>query len=218
VGGIEEAQHSTIASTAAPGDWLTGAQRVAVWREVRDAAVNELDQERKRALSPNAVEGAHAASAELPASAMEVVHRVASDPGRLTRTWADGHIADLGEETYTELVGVTATVTVVDRFHRAMGWPEVPLPDPVDVEPARVRPDDVGDVGAWVSQRTGPTRSNVGRALSLVPVTNRSWLQLVDTHYAHGAEFTNLRWEFPLSRPQAELVAARSTALNECFY
>jgi len=109
-------------------------------------------------------------------------------------------------------------VTVVDRFHRAMGWPEVPLPDPVDVEPARVRPDDVGDVGASVSQRTGPTRSNVGRALSLVPVTNRSWLQLVDTHYAHGAEFTNLRWEFPLSRPQAELVAARSTALNECFY
>lgn len=218
MGSIEEAQQTAISAATAAGDWLTGAQRAAVWREVRDAAVNELDRERKRALSPNSVEGVHAASAELSASAMEVVHRVASDPGRLTRTWADDRIADLGEATYTELVGVTAMVTVIDRFHRAMGRPEVPLPDPVDGDPARVRPDDVGDVGAWVSQTTGATRSNVGRALSLVPVTNRSWIQLVDTHYARGTEFTNLRWEFPLSRPQAELVAARSTALNECFY
>ena len=131
MGSIEEAQQSTIASTSTPGDWLTGAQRVAVWREVRDAAVNELDQERKRALSPNAVEGAHAASAELPASAMEVVHRVAF-PTRdgSTRTWADGHIADLGEETYTELIGVTAIVQTIDRFHAAMGLDEWELGTP----------------------------------------------------------------------------------------
>lgn len=215
---IEEAQHFAIDATAAAGDWLTGAQRVAVWREVRDAANNEVDGERKRALSPNSVAGNHAASAELSASAMEVVHRVASDPGRLTRTWADGHIAELGEETYTELVGITAIVTVIDRFHRAMGRPEVPLPNPVPGDPARVRPNDVGDIGAWISQTTGPTKANVSRTLSLVPATNRAWRQLVDTHYSHGAEFMNLQWNFPLSRPQAELVATRSTALNECFY
>ena len=215
---IEEAQHFAIDATAAAGDWLTGAQRVAVWREVRDAATNDLDGERKRSLSPNAVAGSHAGTAELSASAMEVVHRVASDPGRLTRTWADGHIAELGEETYTELVGIAAIVNVIDRFHRAMGRPEVPIPNPVAGEPARARPDDVGDVGAWVSQTTGPTKANVSRTLSLVPVTNRAWRHLVDTHYSHGAEFMNLRWEFPLSRPQAELVATRSTALNECFY
>lgn len=215
---IEDAQHFAIDAAAAPGDWLTGAQRVAVWREVRDAATNELDGDRKRALSPNAVAGSHTATAELSASAMEVVHRVASDPGRLTRKWADGHIAQLGEETYTELVGLTAIVTVIDRFHRAMGRPEVPLPNPVAGDSARVRPDDVGDIGAWVSQTTGPTKANVSRTLSLIPVTNRAWRHLVDTHYSHGAEFMNLRWEFPLSRPQAELIATRSTALNECFY
>ena len=58
----------------------------------------------------------------------------------------------------------------------------------------------------------------MSRALSLVPTTNGQWRHLVDTHYSRGAEFANLRWEFPLSRPQAELVAARATALNECFY
>lgn len=215
---IETAEHEVRLAVAAPGDWLTGVERLAVWREVRDSQVNPLDRARRRALSPNAVDGEHGATAELAASAVEVVHRTASDPGRLTRRWADEHIAALGEETYTELVGVTAIVTVLDRFDRAMGRPEQPLPDPVDGEPTRRRPDDVGDVGAWVSQSVGPTRANVSRTLSLVPSTNRAWRQLVDSHYSRGAGFMNLRWEFPLSRPQAELVAARTTALNECFY
>jgi hypothetical protein len=215
---IEEAQRDVGRAMAEPGDWLTGNARIAVWTEARDAHEHPLDQERRRALSPNAVEGSHGATAELSAAAVEVVHRTASDPGRLTRSWAAEQIAALGEETYTELVGVTAIVTVLDRFDRAMGRPERPLPEPVDGDPARVRPDDVGDIGAWVSQSTGATRANVSRTLSLVPNTNRAWRQLVDTHYSRGAEFTNLRWEFPLSRPQAELVAARTTALSECFY
>ncbi len=215
---IEQAQLEVGETTARPGDWLTGEQRVAVWREVRDARTNELDQQRRQALSPNAVDGRHEATDDLTASAMEVVHRTASDPGRLTRGWADEHIHALGEETYTELVGVTAIVTVLDRYDRAMGRLERPLPGPTTGEPARNRPDDVGDVGAWVSQSTGPTRANVSRTLSLVPETNRAWRQLVDTHYSRGAEFMNLQWEFALSRPQAELVATRTTVLSECFY
>ncbi len=215
---IEDAQRAARRAVAAPGDWLTGPERVAVWRESRDARSNPLDQARRNAVSPNAVGGEHRATAELSAPAMEVVHRVASDPGRLTRSWAEDHIAALGEETYTELVGVTAIVSVLDRYEWAMGRPERPLPDPVEGEPARVRPDDVGDVGAWVSQSTGETRANVSRTLSLVPATNRTWRQLVDTHYSRGAGFMDLRWGFALSRPQTELVAARTTALSECFY
>lgn len=215
---IEAEQRSAIAALASPGDHLTGAQRVAAWAEARDADTNELDQRRRAALSPNAVPGDHVATSELSASAVEVVHRVVSDPGRLTRDWADRQIVALGEETYTELVGVTAIAATIDRFHRAMGRPVVPLPVPVEGEPARVRPTEVGDVGAWVSQSTGPTRANVSRTLSLVPTTNATWRRLVDSHYSRGAEFMNLSWAFPLTRPQAELVASRSTALNECFY
>jgi hypothetical protein len=215
---IEDAQRNGVEAVAQPGDWLTGHERIAVWREVRNSRTDPLDRARREALTPNAVDGEHGATAELSASAVEVVHRTASDPGRLTRSWAEEHIATLGEETYTELIGVTAIVTVLDRFDRAMGRPERELPEPFDGQPARVRPDDVGDVGAWVSQTTGPTRANVTRTLSLVPATNQAWRQLVETHYSRGAEFTNLRWELPLSRPQAELVATRTTALNECFY
>jgi hypothetical protein len=215
---IDGAQRAARRDVAAPGDWLTGPQRIAVWREARNARTDPLDQARRQAISPNAVEGEHRATPELAAAAVEVVHRTATDPGRLTRGWAEAHIAVLGEETYTELVGVTAIVTVLDRFDRAIGRPERPLPEPADGAPARVRPDDVGDVGAWVSQSTGETRANVSRTLSLVPTTNRAWRGLVDTHYSRGGEFMNLRWEFALSRPQTELVAARTTALCECFY
>lgn len=215
---IKQAQHVAAVALVSPGDWLTGAQRRAAWIEFRDAQSNALDEQRKSALSPNAVAGRHEATDELSAAAMEVVHRTASDPGRLTRTWADEQIAELGEEVYTELVGVTAIASVLDTFDRAMGREEVDPTPFVDGLPARVRPDDVGDVGAWVSQTKGPTVANVSRTLSLVPETNLAWRNLVTTHYARGPEFMNMSWAFPLSRPQAELVATRTTGLNECFY
>ena len=206
------------AALAGPGDWLTGAQRLDAWREYRDSRTNLLDRARLEALSPAAVDGAHGPTEHLPAAAVEVVHRVASDPGRLTRAWADASIAELGEETYTELVGVTAIASVLDHFDEAIHGSVPDLPEPVLGDPARVRPDDVGIVGAWVAQTIDKTRANVSRTLSLVPETNSTWRILVDSHYSRGAEFFSVDWTRALSRPQVELVAARITALNECFY
>jgi hypothetical protein len=215
---LRHAQGEAAARVAQPGDWLDGHQRVAVWREVRDAAANPLDRARRAALSPYAVPGGHGPAGPLAGAAVEVVHRVASDPGRLTRSWAERSIAELGEATYVELVGVTAIVTVLDWFDRARGEPERPVPAPVAGDPARRRPEGVGDVGAWVAQAVGKPRANVSRALSLVPVTESAWAPLVTSHYSRGPEFFELVWERDLSRPQVELVAARTTALNECFY
>lgn len=215
---LTAAQDDAAAALAQPGDWLTGPQRVAVWAEARAAVTDPLDRARRAAISPAAVEGRHPATADLPAAAVEVVHRVASDPGRLTRAWADDAMAELGEEAYAELVGVTGIAFVLDRFRLAIGQPLRPLPTPVAGEPARIRPDDVGDVGAWVAQTVHKARANVSRALSLVPCTNQAWRILVDSHYTRGAEFYRLVWDRPLSRPQVELVAARTTSLHECFY
>ena len=215
---IADAEQQAVAALSRSGDWLTAAERIDAWRHTRDAQTNPLDIERRNALSPSAVDGSHAASTELPAAAVEVVHRVASDPGRLTRAWADEQIAALGEERYTELVGVVAIASVVDRFHLALGRRPPVLPVPNPGEPARQRPGDVGDVGAWVSQTVGPKRANVSRTLSLVPVTDAAWRTLVDSHYSRGAEFMDPIWHRPLDRPQVELVASRTTGLNECFY
>ncbi len=215
---IDEAQRQARAALAQPGDWLTGPERLDVWREVRNAQTHPLDVARKEALSPYAIEGQHGPTQHLSAAAVEVVHRVASDPGRLTREWAERHIESLSAAVYTELVGITAIAMVIDRFDEAMGHAPYELGQAHPGDPSRVVPDDVGDVGAWVPQTVGPTKANVSRTLSGVPVTNRAWRALVDSHYSRGPEFMSLHWDRALSRPQVELVAARVTALSECFY
>lgn len=213
-----DAQQEAVAALGRPGDWLDGAERVAVWREVRAAATDELDRRRIEALSPYAVEGAHPARPPLGAIEVEVVHRIATDPGRLTRSWARAAIDELGEERYTELVGLTAIAKVLDTFAAALGQPPPALPEPVGGAPARVRPEGVGDTGAWVAQSLNKTLANVSRTLSLVPVTNATWRTLVDSHYSRGRQFFELVWDRALSRPQVELLAARTTVLQQCFY
>ena len=192
---ISDARDAARRAMAEPGDWLTGAERIAVWQHVRDAATNELDRRRLAALTPAAVEGSHPAAGPLSATDVDVVHRVASDPGRLTRAWAEAAMAIIGEERYTELVGVTAMAAALDRFDDALGNPRAELPEPVAGEPARIRPDGVGDTGAWVSQTVEKTRANVVRTLSLVPVTNNGWRLIVDSHYTRGPQFFDLAWD-----------------------
>ena len=215
---IRTALAAATASLHAPGDWLTGPQRRDAASHAQQSRTNELDQLRRDAISPYAVPGVHAASSELPAEAVELIHRIASDPGRLTRSWADEIISVLGEETYTELVGIAACTAVIDTFSWAMESSDTALGEAVDGLPASHRPEDVGDVGAWVAQSTASGTANVSRSLSLVPVTNAAWVNLVQALYSRGPGFLDLEWDRALSRPQVELIAARTTAELECFY
>ena len=77
----------------APGTWWTGAQRVAIAAEARRADDCNFCAARKEALSPAAVPGEHQSAGPLPASAVDVIHRVRTDPARLSRSWFDGVIA-----------------------------------------------------------------------------------------------------------------------------
>lgn len=215
---IDEARREAAEAVARPGDWLTARERLDVWREARRADHDPIDRARRAAVSPAAVSDRHAASEHLPAAAVDVVHRVATDPGRLIRAWADERIDELGAETYTELVGLTAIVRCLDTFTVALGEEPAEPPPAVGGEPARYRPDDVGDVGAWVPQSVDKALANVSRTLSLVPETNRAWRGLVNSHYSRGEEFLDLSWNRALTRVQVEAVAARTTAELDCFY
>lgn len=203
------------------GTWWTGPQRVAILAESRAAGSCGLCDEQKAAVSPNAASGAHSRSREgsgLPGAAVEAVHRIASDPGRLTRDWAESMCAALGEESYVELAAIVATRYAIDGFALALGSPLRPLPAAGDGEPDRVRPEGVGDVGAFVSQSLDKTLANVSRAASLVPQTADVWRGVVNQQYSRGPEFAQLVWERPLERPQVELIAATVSKMNECFY
>ncbi|MGI9288657.1 MAG: alkylhydroperoxidase-related (seleno)protein, partial [Pseudomonadales bacterium] len=174
---------------AAPGHWLTGEQRVEVAKEVRHARNCALCRERKAALSPSFVDGAHDAATQLPEIMVEVIHRVITDSGRLTKKWFDGVIAQgLKAEEYIEIIGTLVHVFATDEFCRGLGIALNELPNPQAGELSYYRPADVSyDDGAWVpllprTIDTGPEADlwdgtmygNVVRALSLAPDDIRS--------------------------------------------
>ncbi len=66
----------------------------------------------------------------------------------------------------------------------------------------------------WEARKT----ANVIRALSLVPDEVRGLKDLSGAHYMKPAEMMDFRARGPLDRAQIELIAARVSALRECFY
>jgi len=230
---IAAVQDQAWKSLAAPGTWWTGAERVAIAREVRAARRCAACVERKKALSPYAVDAAHASSSDLLPASVDAVHRVVTDPGRLSRRWVEEVVAaGLSDAHLVELVSVVCTVMLVDGFARAVGAGVFPLPDPVAGEPSSRRPSEAVDEGYFVPTipfavglRLGlyepsPFMPNVGRGLSLVPEEMRSARDLMLAHYMKYEQVAT-DWEprgRAISRSQMELVAARTSAKNDCFY
>jgi hypothetical protein len=216
-----------------PGTWWTGAERIAIAAESRNALACALCRERKAALSPSAVAGKHATLGAVRPAALEAIHRIRSDPARLSRRWFDQQIAGgLRVEAYVELVGVVTLVAGLDAFCRALGIPPFALPAPLAGEPERRVPPGAKGGIAWVPMvapedlrepdldlyGSAPMVPNIVRALSLVPAEVRALRRQSDAHYVPLGKLTDPRAGRALSRPQIELVAARVSALNQCFY
>jgi len=217
-----------------PGTWFSGAQRVAIAAEVRNAVNCPLCVERKLALSPNSVKGEHLCGDLLTPIAVDAVHRVITDQSRITQAFVDESAAQgLSEEQYVELVGIAVTVLSIDEFNRALGLPLEPLPEPEAGEPTCYRPALAergtgfvsmlpanGAVGKeadlWKLDRT----ANVLRALTLVPNAVREWMAVGDEQYLSMQGMTQFSdfTDRALNRMQIELVAGRVSSYNECFY
>lgn len=151
-------------------------------------------------------------------AAEQVAHEVASGAHRIDRDWAGDRIAELGEAAYVEVVATAATVVAIDVFAEALGVGKEPLPAPQDGEPTGSHAAEVDDIGAHVRVAAAPGGANVGRALTLVPDAARLFFGVEPAFYAAGEQFQQLVWDRALTRPQVELVAARTSAINECFY
>lgn len=196
-----------------PGTWWTGPERVAIAALARVERIqrNEPPWSRDRG-EP---------STSLPEKAVEAARKIGADPAQLDREWAEGVIAETGDARYVELASVVVTTVAADAFCEAMGIDHEPLPEPEAGEPTRERPDGMGDIGAWVPvQVIDWKRANVARAMSLVPEGVRTFFRMVAAMYSGTAtDFEKMVWDHrPLSRPQVELLAARVSALNQCFY
>lgn len=215
-----------------PGTWLTAERRVAIAAEARNAADCALCAERKAALSPYAVTGVHDSLGELPDAFVEVVHRVATDPGRLSRAWHDDAIAaGMTKGEYVETIGVLACTVGVDTFHRGIGMAAPDLPEPAPGEPTRYTPPGLEEELAWVPMidpdRVGPEEAalyaggtaHILRSLTSVPDASRTFFRMVHVLYQNDQQMLDFATEYrAITHAQIELIAGRVSALNQCVY
>jgi hypothetical protein len=151
--------------------------------------------------------------------ALEATRTIAADAAKITRSWASTQTAELGPAAYVELVSIVVTVTAIDAFAEALGRPHEPLPPVFSQVQDSTDNDEVADIGAYVPMQDPWQGPNVSRALSLVGAANALFMSNVAVMYTgKDQDFGEMVWDGPLSRPQVELLAARVSSINECFY
>ena len=221
---IDRALHNI----AEPAAWWTGAERLAIAGEARRALSCALCVERKAALSPYAVDGVHDSNSALPPVIIDIVHRIASDPGRLSRRCYDDVIAAGVEPArYAETLGVVVRTINIEYFYKGVGIASPPLPTAVAGEPSGRLPDGLQSGEAWLPML--PTRHaefdnvplpNVGRAMSAAPHEVVAMSDLAGAEYLPMGKVADPTFDpgRAISRAQMELIAGRISAINECFY
>ena len=223
-----------LSRLAQPGTWFSGRERVAIAAEARAADGCGFCGERKKALSPDGLEGEHTrapGSDFLPAEFVDRIHLALTDAPRMTKAAVDS-LGEVGLSAghWAEALGILATLRSVDRACRGMGVPQHPLPAPLAGEPSREQPTGLGDIGAFVPAITGgppppPNEDlwgeetpNVVRALSGAPNAVRDVKLLAEAQYVPLEIYEDPSLQRTLTRPQMELIAARVSAINDCFY
>ena len=233
--GLVAALDTAWRGIGAPGVWLTGAERVMIVEEARAARACELCHARKAALSPAAVGGRHSAITGLPQASVEAVHRIVTDPGRLSEAWYRRVIAmGISDEAYVELLSVVAITTAVDTFDRAAGSARRAMPVPREGEPSRRRPrgakpglgwmpmlapEDVASDDPPLYESGGRIGGNVHRALSLVPEAMMQFWDMFETMYLPQEAMRDFGREYrAIDHAQIEMLAARVAVQNQCVY
>jgi hypothetical protein len=237
---LEAAQTEAWRRLAEPGTWWTAGERLAIAKECRAADACPFCATRASALSPLTVSGQHTiAEPSLSEAAIEAIHRIRTDPGRLGETWfLQLQRSGLGEEAYVELVSVVAITVAIDTFRRGAGLSPLALPVATQGVPSRYRPAGARPGLGWVAtlapedrsdddpdlylDHPGPRRrigANIHRALSLVPDSMIHWWDVLEELYQSGPQMRDYGVDYrAISHAQIELLAARVAALNRCEY
>lgn len=214
---------------ASPGAVFTGAERRDFLLEARAAKSCELCIRRKAAVSPYAADGTHEAATALDERLVDAVHRIATDPGRLSTRWyRELTGAGTSDAELVEMIAVVCTGIAIDTLHRGLGLalPELPGPRPGE-------PDGMISAGATVHSARVPTVHpevatgavaalysmsdvNILRSLTLVP--SGVALFFGTTAPLYPPPDPNDHPDFELRRPQMELIATTVANYNDCFY
>lgn len=225
---LDSVHEKQLNAFGAPGTWGSGAQRLSIALEARRAgyAAGQLEEPAGGDPEPEV---------QLAEVARRVVELLAVSPKDATEAFYDAAIAEgLSPEEYTEIVGVVARITDLDIFARGIGVPLRPLPPAEPGAPSRERPDVAVREQAWVPTVPNPPDGGpiadelyhghpmpyIVRGLSVVPDEMRAHVEMEQVQYLPLQHILVADYQHHdgLTRAQAEIVAGRVSALNECFY
>lgn len=223
---IESLLEDEIRDIARAGTWLTAEERLAVVEGAREARAEARLQARvpHTGTPPRDL---------LPGSAFALIERLANTPRQLTRDdYQQARAAGMSDGEYLEIVSLVSRIVNIDVLARGIGSVPPTLHDPVDGEPTYDEPRTVAE-GAWLptvpAGRTADAAAAYGseapqpfiyRALSGVPAEARRCIAGGDVLYLPLDKFMDFNYSHHpgLNRVQVEIVAARVSALNDCFY
>jgi hypothetical protein len=177
------------------GTWLDGRQRVAVVQAAREDVMATPAE-------PTSVEG--------------VARLVAGHASTITVDTVDGiEAAGIDRTTYVEIVGIVSRVAAIDTFDRGVGRAPRALPDAIGGTPSREPVADARRRAGWV-----PTLGAIGPPTALSSVRREAADQeaLHDVLYLPYGGMADLDAHRGLHRTQMELIAARVSLLNDCFF
>lgn len=189
----------TIQGIAKPGTWLTGAERVGVAEQARASLA-----------------GTPAPTPTVSDELSEVAHAIAEAPADITPEWIDELEArGLDRFTYVEAAGVVCRMSVIDTVAFGVEATPPPLPAPEDGVPTRIPVPEAVQTRAWVPT-VGPGHALT--SLSAVEGERESMLRLSDVLYLEKVVPVDTVEKDGLVRSQIEVLAARTSYLNDCFY
>lgn len=183
---------------ARAGATFTGAEHVAMAVEMRRV--------RRRP----------AAEPELVGPVGDAVRTVAVAPETIDRSYVEALTANgVTAAGYVEVVGLVSRLAAIDTFHRGLGMDPPPLPEPVPAEPTGTVDPLAVDGRPFVPTVRG---ASVIWALSLVPDEAAAMMDFHHVLYLSPDQMQQDGSPRALTRPQLELVGARTSVINECFY
>ena len=127
-------------------------------------------------------------------------------------------VEGLGEDRYAELASIVSQMVPIYSLSDILGYVREKLPDIEAGKPSYTRPGDLIDGVGFLPTFPANGLPHVAVSLSLAQADNARRMLLVRAMYS-GTNFAEMIWNHRnLSRQQIELVAARTSAINECFY
>lgn len=201
----------TAWSMASAGATLTGeerrslavASRAAAEAAATDPGNDGLDRQADDAIGETA-------------PLADVVRRLTAAPATIREDWVRSmEHAGVSASIYVEVLGIVARLQAVDTFSFALGNEPVELPEATDDPPTGRLSPDAAIAGGWVPT-VGP--ASPPSALSSVPDEHEAMHDLHGVFYLSVPDMADLDADRGLHRTQMELVASRTSLLNECFF